>query len=91
MVTSYTDRVIPVPPGAWRTLVIVSGSTAPRVLLEVSGPPRHVRITTHDAGGNRGPTTTRHLVHGLHEIEVPPSGVCSLGVAPDPCTPGDEN
>ncbi|MFJ1707641.1 hypothetical protein [Kitasatospora sp. NPDC088346] len=78
VITSYTDRLVPLPAEAWRTLSIVNASTASRILLEVSGPPRLLRMETFDALGQRQQAGTLPLTPGVHEIEVPPSGLCSL-------------
>ncbi|WP_354644448.1 alpha-galactosidase [Kitasatospora camelliae] len=78
VVTSYADRLVPLPAEAWRTLCIVNASAAPTVLVEVAGPPRLVRMTTYDARGERWQSGTLALTPGVHEIEVPPSGLCSL-------------
>ncbi|GAA1938926.1 alpha-galactosidase [Kitasatospora viridis] len=78
VVTSYTDRPVRLPTDAWRSLSIVNATTASRVLVEVSAPPRLVRLRSHDARGERCQDASLPLTPGLHELDVPPSGLCTL-------------
>ncbi|MFE0464360.1 alpha-galactosidase [Kitasatospora sp. NPDC058965] len=78
VITRYADRPVPLPPEAWRTLTVVNATASSRLVVEASGPPRVVRLRSYDARGQRQQDTTLPLTAGPHEIEVPPSGLCTL-------------
>jgi alpha-galactosidase len=75
---SYTDRPVALPTEPWHTLTLVNASTADRLLLEVSGAPRRVRLDVCDAAGHPQPPLTLELDAGLHSVAVPPSGLCQV-------------
>ncbi|MFH8474892.1 glycoside hydrolase family 36 protein [Streptomyces sp. NPDC018000] len=81
VITTYTDRVIALPPEPWHTLSLINATTSARILLEASGPTRLVRMNAYDAQGQPQEATTLELTPGLHVIKVPPSGLCDLHAA----------
>ncbi|MFH9349612.1 glycoside hydrolase family 36 protein [Kitasatospora sp. NPDC017646] len=83
VVTSYTDRPVVLPTEPWRTLTLINASTSGRLLLDVSRPPRQVRLSVYDAAGRPQPPTALDLTAGLHSLAVPPGGLCQLDEDPE--------
>ncbi|RPK37649.1 Melibiase [Streptomyces sp. ADI92-24] len=81
VITNYTDRIVPLRTESWRSHSLINASTASRMVLDVSGPPRQVRARIHDARGRLQQATALTLTPGIHTIEVPPSGTCVLELA----------
>ncbi|GAA2310526.1 hypothetical protein GCM10010149_71170 [Nonomuraea roseoviolacea subsp. roseoviolacea] len=81
-VTSVTaDRVVPVDARRHAEVTVVNGTSSGRLVLEVEGGTlRAVRI--FDADGSRIEPSDRRLGPGLCVLDVPPSGLADLEVAP---------
>ncbi|MFF1649631.1 glycoside hydrolase family 36 protein [Streptomyces sp. NPDC058240] len=91
VITNYTDRVVPLTTEAWRSHSLINASTASRMVLDVSGPPRQVCAQIYDAQGRLQQATALSLTPGIHTIEVPPSGLCVLDLASSLPAQGEEH
>ncbi|MFE9426771.1 glycoside hydrolase family 36 protein [Kitasatospora sp. NPDC006697] len=78
VVTSFTDRPAPLTTTGWRSLTLVNASAARRLLLDVSGPTRRVRLAVFDAAGRPQPGLALVMTPGLHAVAVPPGGLCRV-------------
>ncbi|MFJ2863924.1 glycoside hydrolase family 36 protein [Kitasatospora sp. NPDC087314] len=78
VITSYADRPVTLPAGPWRDLTLVNASTAGRLLLEVAGPARRVRLEGYDAAGRAQRPVVLDLPAGLHSVPVPAGGLCQV-------------
>ncbi len=78
VVTAYADRPVTLPAGPWHALTLVNASTAGRLLLDVRGAARHVRIEPYDAAGRPQPELLIDLPEGLHSVAVPTGGLCHV-------------
>ncbi len=78
MVTAYDERPVTLPTGPWQALTLVNASTTGRLLLEVEGPARRVRIEPYDAAGRPGSELLLDLAEGLHSVAVPAGGLCDV-------------
>ncbi|MCC9306243.1 alpha-galactosidase [Kitasatospora sp. RB6PN24] len=81
VVTSYTDRPAALSTDGWDELALINATPVGRLLLDVTGAPRAVRLSVFDATGRPQPPLTLKLTPGLHTVAVPPGGLCR--VAPD--------
>ncbi|WP_205302114.1 glycoside hydrolase family 36 protein [Nonomuraea montanisoli] len=81
-VTSVTaDHVVPVDAGRHSEITVVNGTSSGRLVLDVEGRTlRAARI--FDADGSRIEPSDRRLGPGLCVLDVPPSGLADLEVAP---------
>ncbi|MFD0346651.1 hypothetical protein ACFQ0M_12240 [Kitasatospora aburaviensis] len=78
VVTAYTDRPVTLPAEPWHALTLVNASTAGRLLLDVRGAARRVRIEAYDAAGRPQPELLIDLPEGLHSVAVPTGGLCHV-------------
>ncbi|WP_051740261.1 glycoside hydrolase family 36 protein [Kitasatospora sp. MBT66] len=78
VVTAYDERPVTLPTGPWQALTLVNASTTGRLLLEVEGPARRVRIEPYDAAGRPGPELLLDLAEGLYSVAVPAGGLCDV-------------
>ncbi|MEU8110474.1 glycoside hydrolase family 36 protein [Nonomuraea muscovyensis] len=81
VVSVTADRVVPLDARRHAKVTVVNGTASGRLVLDVDGGAlRAVRI--FDAGGSRIEQSDRRLGPGLCVLDVPPSGLADLEVAP---------
>lgn len=77
VITVSAERVVPVDSAAYRSITLVNGTGAGRLVLEVSGPGADV-ARLHGADGSRIEPVVRRLEAGLVSLAVPASGLVVL-------------
>nr|WP_237419061.1 glycoside hydrolase family 36 protein [Kitasatospora sp. SID7827] len=78
VVDVHTERVVPLDPAAHRETVLVNGSAADRVVVEVRGGPVDAEMEVHGPDGRMIGRTRNTLAPGLHGVRVPRMGLARI-------------
>ncbi|MEV7342180.1 glycoside hydrolase family 36 protein [Streptomyces sp. NPDC093544] len=79
--TVHSDRVVPVDTLAYDDITLVNGTASDRLVIEVSGGQRPLRMTVRDERGRIIDDCERSPAPGPHIVPVPRSGLVALRVA----------
>ncbi|MEV4559303.1 glycoside hydrolase family 36 protein [Kitasatospora sp. NPDC049285] len=74
----HTERAVPVAPAAFTETVLVNGSAASRVVLDVRDGPHVVEITVHGPDGRIIERVQTTLAPGLCSVQVPRTGLARI-------------
>ncbi|MFE9424867.1 glycoside hydrolase family 36 protein [Kitasatospora sp. NPDC006697] len=78
VITAFTDRPLAAASAELPGLTLVNATAADRLLAELTGPDRILRLDRWDAAGRPQPAVTLTLGEGVHRLPVPPGGLGRL-------------